>query len=278
MKNTLKLSLGILILTGCANMHEYTATAGYRESYNIVASRFGQLYITSGLRSAATEELPKDFSMHENFVYEGKILKSWASISIYKYRSKNQCFDEKRDIKSVVYEMISDDILPPSDVQIRLFFVPDKQFDVTSKSPNNKEFSFYFPMNLCEREPAMIALDNASARLVHELYHVQIARLERWRRPSLNKRTEEENAYFLEFCSRVTSPSPSALNRKYFDIDYEVERNRMADFSRNRMQRISNLGRLDAMQRIQSALSENESIYEYCVSSIKDINRITFGG
>lgn len=277
MKKALKLLLSVFILAGCASMYEYEATEGYRESYNIVAKKFGQLYISSGLSSSIIEEMPNGFYMQENFVSEGYFSKSWANISVYRYKSRDQCFSEERDIKSLLYEMISDEILPLSDVKVRLYFVPEKQFHVTSKSKSNREFNFYFPVNLCEREAALIALDHSAARLVHEFYHVQIALLERRLRPRFNKQKEEENAYLLGFCNRVTSPSPSDLNRNYFDIDYEVERGWMTDFSRNRMQSNSNLGRLEAMQRIHNVFSESESIYEFCVSTIKDINRVTFG-
>ena len=259
---------------GCTNTYRYEASDGYRESYNVVAKRFGEIYITSGLSSSVIEKLPENFGEEKYFVAEGDLIKPWASISIYKYISDTQCFDEERNLSLIINEMLSENILPPSNFRIRMYFVPEKQFEITTKSQENNEFSFYFPVNLCDLRPALTALDNASARLIHELYHLKIELGARAR--SFDKQKEEENAYILEFCNRVTSPSKSVLSHGYFDIDYGKERERMIDFSQNRMQRNSHLGRLDAMKRIHHVLSGSESIYDYCTLSIKNIGYMLF--
>lgn len=277
MKHFLAVLLSLAIITGCSNLTRLSTEDGYHYVYHFVENVLGRISITSGHHNESVDYLPENFHEVENFAYDGRLKRNWADIAIYRYGSQSQCLDSTDNLNVVFDQLLADDILPDSDVLLNLFFVPHQQFRVRKESRGNKEFDFYFPIDLCQHDPAIRALAEAADKLVHETYHIQIQRLKWLQRPGFNKQIEEKNAHVLGYCNWVTADAQTTLNTNYFDIDYDYEIERARSTRSSRVQKRSELGRLKAKQVIHQALLEGEPMQDFCLTNIQRINQQTFG-
>lgn len=269
-------SIAIIFLIGCSNNFRYETVDGYRTTYHLVEMHRGEIFITSGFQSSVLEELPPEFANKKNFITAGEVYRNWANIALYQYKSNHECFNSTFNISGIVEQLFSESILPDSDIYLDLFFVPMKSFNIRVKSENNSKFNFFYPVDFCNQDELLYSLIKASNRIVHELYHVKVNLYRRLENIELTTQEEENNAYKLEFCNAVTAESRAVFNKDYFELDYDSERREIIKKSPNRVQKFSDLGRINAMESISIAFANDLPILDFCKVEIEKINQDTF--